>query len=61
MAVFKVWRGDGQETWVLIHIEVQAQVDADFSERMFVYHYRLFDRFRRPVVSLAILGDEHQS
>src|SRR5262245_21514268 len=44
--LFKVWRRDGEETWVLIHIEVQAQVDADFSQRMFVYHYRIYDRFR---------------
>ena len=25
---------------------------------MFTYYYRLLDRFDRPVVSLAILGDE---
>jgi flagellar biosynthesis/type III secretory pathway protein FliH len=25
---------------------------------MYVYNYRIFDRFRRPVVSLAVLGDE---
>lgn len=53
----KVWRLDGDETWVLIHLEVQGQVEADFAKRMFVYHYRLFDRYDRPVVSLAVLGD----
>ncbi|HVC35288.1 MAG TPA: cytosolic protein [Chloroflexota bacterium] len=26
---------------------------------MFIYYYRLFDRYQRPVASLAILGDEH--
>ena len=24
---------------------------------MYVYNYRLFDRYDRPVVSLAVLGD----
>jgi len=24
---------------------------------MYVYHYRLFDRYRKPVVSLAVLAD----
>jgi hypothetical protein len=51
-------RRDGTEAWVLIHIEIQSQPDDDFPERMFVYHYRIYDRFRRPVVSLAVLGDD---
>ena len=48
----------GQETVLYIHIEVQSQYDADFSRRMFIYHYRLFDRYQLPVVSLALLGDD---
>ena len=31
--------------------------DRDFAKRMYVYNYRLFDRYDRPVVSLAVLGD----
>ena len=54
----KVWTLAGDETWVLIHIEVQGQVDTDFAERMYVYNYRLFDKYRRHVCSLAILADE---
>jgi hypothetical protein len=56
--LFKVWRRDGEETWILVHIEVQSQEDSDFAERMFVYNYRCFDRYRKPVISLAVLGDE---
>ena len=56
--LLKVWLQDGQETWVLIHVEVQSQVDSDFAERMFTYHYRIFDRYHQQVVSLAVLGDE---
>jgi hypothetical protein len=54
----RVWRRDGAEAWVLIHVEVQSQAEAEFAERMYVYNYRLYDRFRRRVVSLAVLGDE---
>ncbi|MBD1893486.1 transposase [Coleofasciculus sp. FACHB-129] len=57
----KVWRQNGEETWVLIHIEVQSKVDANFAERMYVYNYRLFDRYRRQVASLAVLADEQVS
>ncbi len=57
----QVWRQDGAEAWVLIHVEVQSQEDAAFAERMYVYNYRLYDRFRRRVASLAVLGDERAS
>ncbi|GFE71940.1 transposase [Chroococcus sp. FPU101] len=57
----KVWRGDGSEIWVLIHVEVQSQVQSSFAERMYVYNYRIFDLYRRPVVSLAVLADEQDS
>jgi len=49
----RVWLLDGSDTWVLIHVEVQAQAERGFAERMYVYHCRIFDRHRREVVSLA--------
>ena len=33
----KVWLDNGEEKWVLIHVEVQNQPDAEFPQRMFVY------------------------
>ena len=54
----EVWGRDGVAAWVLIHIEVQSQDAADFARRMFQYHYRLRDRFDRPIVSVAVLGDD---
>lgn len=57
--LFKVWRLGGEEAWVLVHIEVQSQEESDFAERMYVYNYRCFDRYRKPVISLAVLGDEN--
>jgi hypothetical protein len=44
--------------WVYIHIEVQSQVDSNFAERLFTYNYRLYDRYHRPVATLAVLADE---
>ena len=55
----KVWLKSGQEQWVLIHVEVQTTEEAEFARRMYVYNYRLFDRYNREVVSLAVLGDEN--
>jgi hypothetical protein len=54
----QVWRRDGEPAWVLVHVEAQHQRDDAFARRMFTYATRLLDRFDRPVVSLAILGDE---
>ncbi len=51
----------GDEGWVYIHIEVQGTRQAEFAERMFVYNYRLYDRYRRPVASMAVLADEHSN
>ena len=56
--LYQVWLLDHQEVWILIHIEIQSQYDASFSQRMYVYNYRAFDLYQKPVLSLAILGDE---
>jgi hypothetical protein len=44
----RVWRLSGEETWVLIHIEVQSAEQAEFSFRMYVYNYRLSDKYNVP-------------
>jgi hypothetical protein len=56
--LFRVRARDGSDLYLLIHVEVQSQYDASFTERMFVYSYRLRDRYNQPVESLAILADE---
>lgn len=45
------------EVWILVHVEIQTHPDMEFAFRMFTYHYRIFDRHRKPVASLAILAD----
>jgi hypothetical protein len=57
----KVYLKNGSETWLLIHLEVQGYIDADFEKRMFVYNYRIFDKYGHEVISLAVLTDNDPS
>lgn len=54
----RVTRRGGSEEWLYLHLEIQGQEQAGFAERMFVYHSRLFDRYRKPIASLALLADD---
>jgi hypothetical protein len=56
--LFKVWLKDGNECWLFIHIEIQADYDKDFPERMFDYNTSVHKLYNREVVSLAVLCDE---
>ena len=47
----------GTDLWILIHLEIQSQPDPTFPARMFVYYYRLRDRYGVPVASFAVLTD----
>ena len=58
--LFKVHLKDGREQWVLIHIEVQGKPDDEFAKRMFTYGYRIYDKYQQPIVSCAILTDDHK-
>jgi hypothetical protein len=55
----KVFLRDGAEKWLLVHIEVQSYEQAEFAERMFVYNYRIFDKFGKETISLALLTDDN--
>jgi hypothetical protein len=48
---------NGAAEWVLIHIEVQGFRDDSFAERMYVYNYRIFDKYRKRTASVAVLID----
>ncbi|MGB6301877.1 MAG: cytosolic protein [Rivularia sp. (in: cyanobacteria)] len=55
----KVYLLNGEENWILVHVEVQSQEEAEFALRMYTYNYRIYDKYQKFVVSLAILGDEN--
>lgn len=54
----KIYRLSGEENWILIHVEIQAQEESNFARRMFIYNYRIYDLYKRSVASFAVLGDE---
>jgi len=51
----KVYLKNGKEEYLLFHIEVQGNSDKGFIERMFGYYIRIWDKFRKPVISLALI------
>ena len=55
----KVWRKNGEEAWVLIHVEIQGHFESDFAKRLYIYNYRIFDRYARHPISLAVFADEN--
>jgi hypothetical protein len=57
--LFEVKLLNGDMQWISIHIEVQARREKIFTERMFVYSYRSYDKYKRPIVSLAVLTDNN--
>ena len=56
----EVRRIDGQEEWVLLHIEVQSSPDKELEQRLYQYHHRLVDRYGRRCATLVILADEDE-
>jgi Domain of unknown function (DUF4351)/Putative transposase, YhgA-like len=59
--LIKVYLKNGKEEWVLVHVEVQSQEEDDFALRMYIYNYRIFDKYKKTVASLAVLGDAREN
>jgi hypothetical protein len=53
----KVYLYDGSEEYVLIHVEVQQDYGKDFSERMFSYYAKIWDKYRKPISAYAIFTE----
>ena len=49
----------GEERWVLIHLDVQGNPEDAFAQRLFEYYYRLYDRYKKPIITLAVLTDNN--
>lgn len=57
----KTFLKDGKEEWVLIHIEIEGGNDMGFSRRMFMYWYRIYDRFGVDIAALVVFtGNKYQ-
>ncbi len=59
--LIKVYLKSGHEQWILVHAEVQFAKEIDFSERMFKYFYRVYDKYNKKIVSIAIFTGTSQS
>jgi hypothetical protein len=59
--LMKVWLKSGEEVCIFLHIEVQNRKEDVFPERLFVYYYRLFDHYKKPVITLAVLTDKNKN
>ena len=57
----KVFLKNGQEQWILIHAEVQGYYDIHFAERMFIYFYRIFDKYQQKIAAIAIFADKRKN
>ena len=53
----KVYTRQGDEEWVLVHIEVQGYRDNHFAKRMFQYYTRIWDKYDRSIAAFAIFTD----
>lgn len=56
--LYKVYLKNGEKKLIFIHVEVQGEYDSEFTQRMFVYRYRIFDKYKKEIVSIAILTDD---
>ena len=52
---------NGEIEVILIHIEIQGSYEKDFAERMLIYYLRIYEKYRCPITSIAILTDERKS
>ena len=55
--LLKVRLLNGTDQWLYLHIEVQMHYDPDLPKRLFIYHYRIFDKYGVSPLTLVILGD----
>lgn len=50
----KVHLKDGSIKWLVIHIEIQSTDESNFSERMFVYFSRLYEKYNKRIIAIAV-------
>jgi len=53
----KLYTLEGKEKWILLHLEVQDKYSRDFSQRMYNYFNRLYDKYKKPITAYAIFTE----
>ena len=56
----RVWLKDGTEEWILFHVEAQGRPEKGFPERMYIYNYRIRDKYNHKITAWAILLDKNK-
>lgn len=52
----------GQDSIILLHVEPQSYYQDHFNERMFIYHNRLYEKHRLPILPVALFTyDENKT
>ncbi|MFK7693274.1 Rpn family recombination-promoting nuclease/putative transposase [Paenibacillus sp. HJGM_3] len=46
----------GEEVLIIVHVEPQSYFQKDFAERMFIYSSRLFEKYRRRILPIAVFS-----
>lgn len=46
----------GQDTLIIIHVEPQSYGQPDFNERMYLYFSLLYNKYRKPILPIAIFS-----
>ena len=53
----KVFKTNGDQARVIIHIEIQGGRETSFPRRMFEYFYKIYNKHKMPLMCAAILTD----
>lgn len=56
--LIRLYLKDGKNCWILAHVEVQKELNNNFTKRMFGYFYRIFERYEEEstgIEAIAIL------
>lgn len=51
----------GEDALILVHLEPQSYHEKDFSERMFLYASRLYEKYRRRIIPIAIFSHKRKN
>lgn len=48
-----------QDALIIIHVEPQSYIQADFHERMYHYFSMLYNKYRKPIIPIAVFSYEN--